>query len=209
MSFKYHFLILLLLILQIFCIQPLIAAEKAMPKATVVKATETVAPKAELRNDAAQNSEQNKVFIGKDNNFDKSDWVNQPDSGKDKEFDRSIRKRLGLTVVSLIFISFLIYIVLKFISSGKFNIPALGLAPPSNLIHVVDRQAIAPNKALYVVKVGDKHILLGLSENRITYLTDVNVSIPKSEKKISSADEKEEKENIANPFDFFSQNKKN
>lgn len=134
------------------------------------------------------------------------DWSDTPDTGRDREFSRKMQQRIVLTIVALIVISVLIYFVIKYLSSNKVNIPFLGLGQQSAMIKVVDRHMLAPNRALYLVNVAGKHVLLGSAENSLSFLCDVPDDDMKKfdDKKKTAEKAKPEKA----PFDFFSEDEK-
>lgn len=50
-----------------------------------------------------------------------------------------------------------------------------GLRPrPDSVIHILERFGLEPRKALYIIKVGKKQMLLGVSENQISKLADLD-----------------------------------
>ncbi len=65
--------------------------------------------------------------------------------------------------------------VMKRYSTGKS--PVAG-----ELIKVVERRHLTPKQAIYVVKVGEKHVLLGATENGINKLCDVEIAPPPAAK---------------------------
>jgi flagellar biosynthetic protein FliO len=72
-------------------------------------------------------------------------------------------------VGSLVFILVIIYgsvWLMKRFSLGK-------MSRGGELISVVDKRFLAPKQALYLVKVGEKHLLVGSSEAGLTRLADV------------------------------------
>ncbi len=46
------------------------------------------------------------------------------------------------------------------------------------LIKIVERRHLTPKQAIYVVKVGEKHVLLGATESGINKLCDVDLAPP-------------------------------
>ena len=136
------------------------------------------------------------------------DWADTPDSGRDRDFSKKMQRRIVLTIVALLIISVLVYFVIKYLSSNKVNIPFLGLGQQSAMIKVVDRHMLAPNRALYLVNVVGKYILLGSAENNLNFLCevpceDIEKFNDKKEQEIKNRLEPEKA-----PFDFFSDTKK-
>ncbi len=136
------------------------------------------------------------------------EWIDQPDTGRDRELDRKMSKRLGMTVVALIVVSFLVYFFVRFLASNKINIPALGIGQNSSLIKIIDRQALAPNKALYIVDIAGKILLLGLAENSINYLSEIERDSVEAARKLKEESKKSLKGSILSPFEFISSEKK-
>ena len=104
------------------------------------------------------------------------DWLNQKETAKDREINRKLKKRIIITLFYLVIVVILIFIVLKFLGSGKINIPTLGIIKNSkNILQIKERMFLQQGKVLYLIKAGEKNILVGVSENNINYLTDVNI----------------------------------
>ena len=108
------------------------------------------------------------------------DWLNQKETAKDREINRKLQKRIVTTLFALFVVVILIFVVLKFLGSGKVNIPSLGLGKQGNILKIKERMFLQQGKALYLIKAGSKNILIGVSENKINYLTEL------SEKEIES-----------------------
>lgn len=75
-------------------------------------------------------------------------------------------------VIALAFILVIIYAsvwLMKRFSLGK-------LAGNSELISIVERRHLAPKQAVYLLKVGSKHLLVGSSEAGITRIADIDES---------------------------------
>lgn len=71
------------------------------------------------------------------------------------------------TIGALGLVIFLAYAVLKFLLPKLYQ-----LSPRSGgSIQVIERFGLEPRKTLYLVKVGDSKLLLGVSENSITTLS--------------------------------------
>ena len=107
---------------------------------------------------------------------DNEDWLNAKETAKDREINRKLKKRIIITLFYLVIVVILIFIVLKFLGSGKINIPTLGIIKNNrNILQIKERMFLQQGKVLYLIKAGEKNILIGVSENNINYLTDVNV----------------------------------
>lgn len=104
------------------------------------------------------------------------DWLNQKETARDREINRKLQKRIVTTLFSLFVVVILIFIVLKFLGSGKVNIPTLGLGKNSrNILKITERMFLQQGKVLYLIKAGSKNILIGVSENNINYLTELPI----------------------------------
>lgn len=107
---------------------------------------------------------------------DNEDWLNAKETARDREINRKLKKRIIITLFYLVIVVILIFIVLKFLGSGKINIPTLGIIKNNrNILQIKERMFLQQGKVLYLIKAGEKNILIGVSENNINYLTDVNV----------------------------------
>jgi flagellar biosynthetic protein FliO len=47
-----------------------------------------------------------------------------------------------------------------------------------DLIKVIERRHLSPKQAIYVIKVGERHVLLGATETGINKLCDVEIPLP-------------------------------
>jgi flagellar biosynthetic protein FliO len=56
-----------------------------------------------------------------------------------------------------------------------------------DLIKIVERRHLTPKQAIYVVKVGEKHVLLGATESGINKLCDVDLAPPAPVSKLGEA----------------------
>lgn len=113
---------------------------------------------------------------------DDEDWLNQKETARDKEINRKLKKRIITTLFSLVIVVILIFVVLKFLGSGKISIPTLGLIKNNrNILKITERMFLQQGKVLYLIKAGEKNILIGVSENNINYLTDVDIKDNQSE----------------------------
>lgn len=102
-------------------------------------------------------------------------WIDDAKQGtkSDKEVQSKFYKRLWLTFVSLIIITVVTYLALRYIYAKQGLLPN-ALKTPSKMIRVVERQMLQPQKAIYLVDVAGKYILIGISENRMEYLTEID-----------------------------------
>ena len=71
---------------------------------------------------------------------------------------------------ALLLINIIIYLsvwLMKKYSGGK-------IAGGGNLISIVERRHLAPKQALYLIKVGEKHLLIGASDSGLQKLSDID-----------------------------------
>ena len=69
-----------------------------------------------------------------------------------------------LLIVIIIYLS--VWLMKKY-SGGK-------IAGGGNLISIVERRHLAPKQALYLIKVGEKHLLIGASDSGLQKLSDLD-----------------------------------
>lgn len=93
---------------------------------------------------------------------------------------------LGPTVLqlagALLFIIVIIYLsvwLMKKYSVGK-------MAGGGNLISIVERRHLTQKQVLYIIKVGEKHMLIGASDSGLQKLSDVDGIEPKAAKTAAS-----------------------
>lgn len=176
MKRKYILQICFLFIL-IFTLSATIYAEDTQKK--VEKQNITTETKKELNKE--ETSPLEKEFATVPNQTDEitddnEDWLNAKETARDREINRKLKKRIIITLFYLVIVVILIFIVLKFLGSGKINIPTLGIIKNNrNILQIKERMFLQQGKVLYLIKAGEKNILIGVSENNINYLTDVNV----------------------------------
>ncbi|HNG89867.1 MAG TPA: flagellar biosynthetic protein FliO, partial [Saprospiraceae bacterium] len=94
------------------------------------------------------------------------------------EFSGQLRR----IVLSLLVTTLLIAFTLK---AAQKHIPALGGQKPGSFMNILAREAISPTQSLALVKVGAKILLVGLSEQNMTTLSefseaDLESLIPKA-----------------------------
>jgi flagellar biogenesis protein FliO len=90
--------------------------------------------------------------------------------------------QLRRIVLSLVVTTLLIAFTLR---AARNHIPALGGQKPQSFLKVLAREAISPNQSLALVHVGSKILLVGLSEQNMTTLSefseaDLESLIPKA-----------------------------
>ncbi|MEE2754422.1 MAG: flagellar biosynthetic protein FliO [Candidatus Latescibacterota bacterium] len=75
----------------------------------------------------------------------------------------------GLSLLAVIFLIWAVVQILK-----KFS-PGAVVSSKNSHIRVLDRAHIAPKKSIYVVQIGDKALALGISDQQMTPLTDLDL----------------------------------
>ena len=120
------------------------------------------------------------------------DWLNQKETARDKEINTKLKKQITKTIFYLFIVIILIFLVLKFLGSGKINIPTLGLVKNrKSILNISERMFLQQGKVLYLIKAGSKNILIGVSENNINYLTE----LPAEENETENTNTKQETQN--------------
>lgn len=74
-------------------------------------------------------------------------------------------------VVVILFVSILIYVTLKYLNSRGLLKP-LGLK--KKMMQVVERLYLGPNRSLFIVRVGEKLHLIGVTDHSINLLSNLN-----------------------------------
>lgn len=73
----------------------------------------------------------------------------------------------------------LLIIIIIYASVWLMKRYTVGKSPTGGeLIKIIDRRHLTPKQALYVVKVGEKHILVGATESGMNKLCDVEMAPP-------------------------------
>jgi flagellar protein FliO/FliZ len=105
----------------------------------------------------------------------KSDLINQLNSGVPEETNQgistsdSIWQLMGL-VLLLIVILAAAYFTSKFVGGIK-----LGQMKNSNF-KIIDSYRISPNKALQIIKIGNKFVVISICKDTINYITELDES---------------------------------
>lgn len=116
--------------------------------------------------------------------------VNDVEAEKISTFD-NVLQLLGL-VLLLILILIAAYYTSRFV--GRYK---LGQLKDSN-IQVIEIYRISTNKMLQIVKIANKYVVLGISKEQITYITELD------ESQVLTHDAKEEeKQSFKQIFDKF------
>src|SRR5580700_9630268 len=75
--------------------------------------------------------------------------------------------RMLVTLVGLAFLVFATFWILRRLSKGKFKMGA------GHTIHILERRALSPKSVLYIVKIGNKKVLISESQLEVRTLTSV------------------------------------
>jgi flagellar protein FliO/FliZ len=95
------------------------------------------------------------------------------DSWEENEMRGKPRINLALTVFSLLLVVAIAYVALKLYAKyvmGDKDSPLF----KKKLVNIKERHALAPNKMLCVVELPDRVVLLGVSDNEINLLTEID-----------------------------------
>lgn len=98
--------------------------------------------------------------------------------------------QISSTILYLVFICFIAYWALRLIY-GK-NMPRPAGYGGGQLIKVIDKQMLAPQKFVYIVEVAGKLIVLGSSEQHVSFLTtldDENIKIGELKKESAAKEQ--------------------
>ncbi|MEW6618110.1 MAG: flagellar biosynthetic protein FliO [bacterium] len=87
---------------------------------------------------------------------------------KKEKYDVNLFVLMGKTVVSLVIIAALIYFVLRFFLKGQ-----RWLTRQQEFIQTIATHFLAPNKYIQIVEIGNKLLVLGISEHNINLLTEI------------------------------------
>jgi flagellar biosynthetic protein FliO len=122
------------------------------------------APKVELPSLNLSGKETNPATPVKDESLFKDEAGLKQDS----DFGATLTK----TFIYLIIICLLAFVVLRFIYQGRKNIGAPFISS-NKMIRVIERQMLQPQKYLCLVEVAGRYLLLGVSEQQVTFLTEI------------------------------------
>ncbi len=123
---------------------------------------------------------------------------------KDKARGRSFYQRIVLTLFSLAIVAIIAILVLRLIYAKQGLLPQM--MGREKLIRIVEKQLLMPQKAVYLVEVAGKYVLLGISENRIEYLMEVEperIARPAAQAEAPSPSEYLEKHSFPKPVQFL------
>lgn len=100
-------------------------------------------------------------------------WLDDAEKGSkvDKDIEKNFFRRIWLTISSLIIISIILVVFVRVVYGKQGIIP--NFAPREKMIKVLEKQMIQPQKTICLVDVAGKYLLLGVSENKIECLTEV------------------------------------
>ncbi|MGV8124003.1 MAG: flagellar biosynthetic protein FliO [Candidatus Xenobiia bacterium LiM19] len=144
------------------------ASPAAKPSPTGTKEAENVKTTSE------ETPEDGRLMSPDPSESEQVNWIDEAKQGtkSDKEVQGKFYKRLWLTFVSLIIITIVTYLALRYIYAKQGLLPT-SLKSSSKMIRIVERQMLQPQKAIYLVDVAGKYILIGISENRMQYLAEI------------------------------------
>jgi flagellar biogenesis protein FliO len=79
---------------------------------------------------------------------------------------------IPLTIMSMLAVCFLAYFLLKVF--GKYLGQLPGAGTKKKMINIVDKTLVAPNKQICIVEVPGKTILIGITDNEINMLCELD-----------------------------------
>ncbi len=89
-----------------------------------------------------------------------------PEIGSD--LGPTLLQLLGALLLIVAFIYVSVWLMKRY-SSGR-------IGSSSSLITIVERKHLTPKQALYVLKVGDEHLLVGATENGINKISEITIT---------------------------------
>lgn len=94
-------------------------------------------------------------------------WADEtPVPGLSGDIGPTLLQLAGALVLIIVIIYLSVWLMKKY-SGGK-------IAGVGNLISVIERRHLAPKQALYLIKVGEKHLLIGASDSGLQKLSDID-----------------------------------
>jgi flagellar biosynthetic protein FliO len=94
-------------------------------------------------------------------------WAeDQPAPGLSGDMGPTLLQLAGALLLIIIIIYLSVWLMKKY-TGGK-------IAGGGNLISIVERRHLAPKQALYLIKVGEKHLLIGASDSGLQKLSDID-----------------------------------
>jgi flagellar biosynthetic protein FliO len=94
-------------------------------------------------------------------------WADkEPAPGLSGDIGPTLLQLAGALLLIIIIIYLSVWLMKKY-SGGK-------IASGGNLISIVERRHLAPKQALYLIKVGEKHLLIGASDSGLQKLSDID-----------------------------------
>jgi flagellar biosynthetic protein FliO len=94
-------------------------------------------------------------------------WAeDKPMPGLSGDMGPTLLQLAGALLLIIIIIYLSVWLMKKY-SGGK-------IAGGGSLISIVERRHLAPKQALYLIKVGEKHLLIGSSDSGLQKLSDID-----------------------------------
>ena len=93
-----------------------------------------------------------------------------PITGGEEVYRSDFIRSLGLTLAYLLVVCLLVVVVVKLLSWQKGIVPRKAATP---LIKQLAKMELAPQRSIYLIKAGEKFLLLGGSESGLSLITDL------------------------------------
>lgn len=96
------------------------------------------------------------------------DVIKEKENLANKKYDVNLFGLIVKTIFSLLIITGLIYFILRFFLKGQ-----RWLTKQQGLIQIIGTHALTPNKYIQIAEIGNKLLVLGVSEHSINLLTEI------------------------------------
>lgn len=149
-----------------------------------------------------EETDENKItpaaVVDNRNADDKSWWTKKGGKGKSEVKGREVSLAyLTRVAISLIAICVVVYLFLRFF--GKYIGGAGAFGNKKAMIKILEKQTIGPNKQFCIIEVPGKTVLVGITENEMNVLCELNTEIveefcEKTNEKTTNEDKSESQE---------------
>ena len=87
-----------------------------------------------------------------------------------------------------LFVKLGIVVALAYASLAVLKRYTVGATRPTSLLQVLDSTTLAPNRSVYVVRVGEKRLVLGVTQSQISTLAELEPEAPSAARKLPEAE---------------------